>query len=80
MAWDRDAVGMGSGWIGEKARTIVPESATAELDLRLVVLDVLDAFRRLGGHGVRRRRSLCNLLTLVCGNLCPAGVSYFGRM
>lgn len=29
--------GMGSGWIGEKARTIVPESATAELDLRLVV-------------------------------------------
>lgn len=28
--------GMGSGWIGEKARTIVPESATAELDLRLV--------------------------------------------
>ncbi|MBO0322559.1 M20/M25/M40 family metallo-hydrolase [Muricauda sp. CAU 1633] len=29
--------GMGSGWIGDKARTIVPESATAELDLRLVV-------------------------------------------
>lgn len=29
--------GLGSGWIGEKARTIVPESATAELDLRLVV-------------------------------------------
>ena len=28
--------GMGSGWIGSKARTIVPESATAELDLRLV--------------------------------------------
>ncbi len=28
--------GLGSGWIGEKARTIVPESATAELDLRLV--------------------------------------------
>ena len=28
--------GMGSGWIGDKARTIVPESATAELDLRLV--------------------------------------------
>lgn len=28
--------GMGSGWIGKKARTIVPESATAELDLRLV--------------------------------------------
>ena len=29
--------GLGSAWIGEKARTIVPESATAELDLRLVV-------------------------------------------
>jgi len=28
--------GLGSGWIGEDARTIVPESATAELDLRLV--------------------------------------------
>jgi len=29
--------GLSSGWVGEKARTIVPESATAELDLRLVV-------------------------------------------
>ena len=28
--------GLGSGWIGNGARTIVPESATAELDLRLV--------------------------------------------
>ncbi len=28
--------GLGSGWIGDKARTIVPESATAEIDLRLV--------------------------------------------
>lgn len=28
--------GLGSGWIGEQSRTIVPESATAELDLRLV--------------------------------------------
>ncbi|MEM8929506.1 MAG: M20/M25/M40 family metallo-hydrolase [Bacteroidota bacterium] len=28
--------GLGSGWIGDKARTIVPESATVELDLRLV--------------------------------------------
>ena len=28
--------GLGSGWIGKKRRTIVPESATAELDLRLV--------------------------------------------
>lgn len=27
--------GLGSGWIGKKARTIVPASATAELDLRL---------------------------------------------
>ncbi len=28
--------GLGSGWIGKEARTIVPASATAELDLRLV--------------------------------------------
>ena len=28
--------GLGSAWIGEKARTIVPATATAELDLRLV--------------------------------------------
>lgn len=28
--------GMGSAWIGDKARTIVPASATAEIDLRLV--------------------------------------------
>lgn len=29
--------GLGSGWIGAQARTIVPEKATAEIDLRLVV-------------------------------------------
>ena len=29
--------GLSSGWVGKEARTIVPESATAELDLRLVV-------------------------------------------
>ncbi len=28
--------GMGSGWVGDEVRTIVPGSATAELDLRLV--------------------------------------------
>jgi len=28
--------GLGSAWIGEKARTIVPAEATAELDIRLV--------------------------------------------
>ncbi len=28
--------GMGSAWIGDKARTIVPASATAEIDIRLV--------------------------------------------
>lgn len=28
--------GLGSGWVGDKARTIVPADATAELDLRLV--------------------------------------------
>jgi len=29
--------GLSSGWVGAKARTIVPESATAEIDMRLVV-------------------------------------------
>lgn len=29
--------GMRSGWVGEEARTIVPATATAELDIRLVV-------------------------------------------
>ncbi|MDF1694925.1 MAG: M20/M25/M40 family metallo-hydrolase [Saprospiraceae bacterium] len=29
--------GMGSGWIGSEARTIVPATATAEIDIRLVV-------------------------------------------
>ncbi len=29
--------GLSSGWVGDKARTIVPEKATAEIDLRLVV-------------------------------------------
>ncbi len=29
--------GMGSGWIGNEARTIVPATATAEIDIRLVV-------------------------------------------
>ncbi len=28
--------GLGSGWIGKKARTIVPATATAEIDIRLV--------------------------------------------
>ena len=28
--------GMSSGWVGEEARTIIPATATAELDLRLV--------------------------------------------
>ncbi len=28
--------GMGSAWIGDKARTIIPATATAEIDLRLV--------------------------------------------
>ena len=28
--------GLASGWVGEKARTIVPESAAAEIDIRLV--------------------------------------------
>ena len=29
--------GMQSGWIGKEARTIIPSSATAEIDIRLVL-------------------------------------------
>lgn len=29
--------GMASGWVGEEARTIIPSSATAEIDVRLVL-------------------------------------------
>ncbi len=39
--------GLGSGWIGEKARTIVPATATAELDLRLVPESDGDRLKKL---------------------------------
>ncbi|MFY0686511.1 MAG: M20/M25/M40 family metallo-hydrolase [Cyclobacteriaceae bacterium] len=29
--------GMSAGWVGDKARTIIPENATAEIDVRLVL-------------------------------------------
>lgn len=50
--------GMASGWIGEKVRTIIPATATAEIDLRLVPES--DAERLIGlirdhirAHGYR---------------------------
>ncbi|NNJ89787.1 MAG: M20/M25/M40 family metallo-hydrolase [Eudoraea sp.] len=39
--------GLGSAWIGEKARTIVPATATAELDLRLVPETKGDRLKKL---------------------------------
>jgi acetylornithine deacetylase/succinyl-diaminopimelate desuccinylase-like protein len=50
--------GMASGWVGDQARTIVPASASAELDIRLVVESdperlirlVEDHVRGLGYH------------------------------
>jgi len=39
--------GLGSAWIGEKARTIVPATATAELDLRLVPETKGDKLKKL---------------------------------
>lgn len=39
--------GLGSGWIGKKARTIVPKSATAEIDIRLVVESDGDKLKNL---------------------------------
>ena len=39
--------GMASGWVGNEARTIVPSTATAELDLRLVVESDGNRLKRL---------------------------------
>ncbi|NAY92527.1 M20/M25/M40 family metallo-hydrolase [Muricauda sp. JGD-17] len=47
--------GLGSGWIGEKARTIVPESATAELDLRLVVESDGNRLKRLVKDHIKKQ-------------------------
>jgi acetylornithine deacetylase/succinyl-diaminopimelate desuccinylase-like protein len=43
--------GLGSGWIGEEARTIIPTMATAEIDMRLVK-DVrpMDQVERIRAH------------------------------
>lgn len=47
--------GMSSGWVGDEARTIVPDSAVAELDLRLVAdIRPQDQVDRLVEH-VRRQ-------------------------
>ena len=39
--------GLSSGWVGKEARTIVPATATAELDLRLVVESDGDRLKQL---------------------------------
>jgi len=39
--------GMLSGWVGEQARTIIPSSATAEIDVRLVLESDADRLIRL---------------------------------
>jgi acetylornithine deacetylase/succinyl-diaminopimelate desuccinylase-like protein len=46
--------GMASGWVGEEARTIVPATATAELDLRLVVESDGNRLKRLVKEHIKR--------------------------
>ncbi|MFC1563163.1 M20/M25/M40 family metallo-hydrolase [candidate division KSB1 bacterium] len=53
--------GMQSGWVGEQARTIIPSTATASIDIRLVkgtkpeymVNTVIEHIKRQGFHVVR---------------------------
>ncbi|MEM9001436.1 MAG: M20/M25/M40 family metallo-hydrolase [Bacteroidota bacterium] len=47
--------GLGSGWIGSQVRTIVPESATAELDLRLVPETDGDRLKQLVKEHIARQ-------------------------
>ena len=43
--------GLSSGWVGDEARTIVPASATAEIDLRLVKnVEPLEQVERIKAH------------------------------
>lgn len=46
--------GIASGWVGEEARTIVPATATAELDLRLVVESDGNRLKRLVKEHIKR--------------------------
>ncbi|MFQ5670330.1 MAG: M20/M25/M40 family metallo-hydrolase [Acidobacteriota bacterium] len=47
--------GLGSGWVGRQARTIVPATATAEIDLRLVPdVDPLEQVERIKAHARRQ--------------------------
>ena len=46
--------GMASGWVGEEARTIVPATATAELDLRSVVESDGNRLKRLVKEHIKR--------------------------
>jgi acetylornithine deacetylase/succinyl-diaminopimelate desuccinylase-like protein len=78
--------GMGSGWIGDEARTIVPATATAEIDLRLVrdvqpadqVARVMAHVRKQGFHVVTEapdaatRRAHPNVALITHGSGTPA--------
>ncbi|MEM1340117.1 MAG: M20/M25/M40 family metallo-hydrolase [Bacteroidota bacterium] len=78
--------GLGSGWIGDQARTIVPASATAELDLRLVPESDGDRLKKLVkahiakqgfhilDHTPTREERLAhdNIVTLTEGTVTPA--------
>ncbi len=78
--------GLGSGWIGKNARTIVPAEATAELDLRLVPESdgnrlktlVKEHIKNLGYHILstvptkEERMKYDKIVTIIEGNVTDA--------
>lgn len=78
--------GLGSGWIGDQARTIVPATATAELDLRLVPESdgdrlkslVKDHIKKQGYHvmesvpTIRERMAHDKIITVTEGSVTDA--------
>ena len=78
--------GMASGWVGDQARTIIPSTATAELDLRLVKgIAPEDQVERIKAHAAKQgffvidhepdeqtRREHANVLRISTGHGTPA--------
>ena len=78
--------GLASAWVGAEARTIVPTTATAEIDMRLVVdVEAADQVERLRAHARRQgyhvvteepdagtRRRHANVIRITAGRGVPA--------
>ncbi len=78
--------GMASGWVGDQARTIIPSTATAELDLRLVKgIAPKDQVERIKAHAAKQgffvidhepdeqtRREHANVIRISTGHGTPA--------